>query len=70
MIFMRNILSSKEEYKTSHTNQAYNQLVAKNNNKNSADTLDFQRNMKHVNRGVVGQYQIVLTFIFIVKDTT
>ena len=35
----RNILSAKEESKTSHVNQAYDQFVAKNDKKILAETL-------------------------------
>ena len=64
----KNILSVKEDSKTFHINQEYDQLVAKNNKKKSAETLACQIKMKHVNKGVVDQYQLVLTVISIVKE--
>ena len=51
----RNILSAKQDSKTSHTNQAYNQLVANNDKNKEAENLACQRNMKNVNKGVVDQ---------------
>ena len=55
MWFRRNIISSKEESKKSHFNQAYDQLVSNNDKNKAAETLSFQRNFKHVNKGVVDQ---------------
>ena len=51
----RNILSSKEESETSHINQSYNQLAAKNGKKKATENDAFQINMKHTNKGVVDQ---------------
>ena len=51
----RNILSAKEESKTSHVDQSYDQLVAKNGNKKATDTVACQIKMKRANKGVVGQ---------------
>ena len=65
-----NIISSKEESKMSYINQAYNQPVAKNNKKKSAETLACQRKINHVNKDVVYQYQLVFTFISLVNETT
>ena len=65
----RNILSAKEESKTSHINQAYNQFVAKNDNNILAETLACQRKMKHVNQDFVDPYHLVLTVISIVTET-
>ena len=48
----RNILSAKEESKTSHVNQAYDQFAAKNDKKILTDTLACQRKMKHANKGI------------------
>ena len=65
----RNILSAKEESKTSHVNQAYNPFVTKNKKKILVETLACQRKMKHVNKGVVDQYHLVFTVISIVTET-
>ena len=64
----RNILSAKEESKTSHVKQSYDQFVANNNKKILAETLSCQRKMKHVNKGVVDKYNIVFTVIAIVTE--
>ena len=66
----RNFISAKEESKTSHINQSYYQLVAKNGKEKATETVAFQKNMKHVNKGVVDQYHIVFTVIYLVKETT
>ena len=66
----RNILSAKEESKTYHVNQSHNQLVAKNGNKKATDTVSCQRKMKHVNEGIVDQYQLVFTVNELTKNTT
>ena len=63
------ILSAKEESKTSHVNQAYDQFIAKNDKKILAETLACQSKTKNVNKGVVDQYHIVFTFISIVTET-
>ena len=65
----RNVLSAKEGSKTYHVNQVYDQFLANNNKKILADTLDCQRKMKHVNKGVVNQYQLVFIFISVVTET-
>ena len=65
----RNIPSAKEESRTSHVNQAYDQFVAKNDKKILAETLSCQRKMKHVNKGIVDQYHLVFTVISIVTET-
>ena len=66
----RNILSAKEESKTYHVNQSHNQLVAKNGKKKATDTVSCQRKMKHVNEGIVDQYQLVFTVNELTKKTT
>ena len=66
----RNIHTAKEESGTSHVNQAFDQLVAKNDKKVAAEILAAQREMKHVNKGVIDQYGLVHTAIAIVKATT
>ena len=47
----------------------YDQFVANNDKKILADTLACQRKIKHVNKGVVDQYQLVFTFVSIVTET-
>ena len=66
----RNIISAKEKSKTSHSNQAYDQLISKNDNKKATDTLACQRKMKHEKKGVVDHYQLVFTVISLAKETT
>ena len=65
-----NIISAKEESKMSHINQACDQLIAKNDKKKEAETLVCQRKMKHVNKSVVDQYQLVFIVISLIKETT
>ena len=64
------IISSKEDPKTSHFNQAYNKLLANNDKKIMAETLASRRKMKHVNGGVVDHYQLVHRSINIIKKTS
>ena len=70
MKYKRNIISVIEESKTSHVKQAYNQLVAKNNKKKSADTLAYQIKVSCVNKDIVDQYHLLFAVIYLVKKMT
>ena len=54
----------------SHASQAYNRLAANNDRKKSAETLDCQINMKHVNNIVVDQYYFLFTYVYLIKEIT
>ena len=66
-------LSVKEEAATSHSNQAYDQLVAKNDKHIACDTLTLQRTMlklNGLNRKQLTQYHLVHTVLQVVTATT
>jgi hypothetical protein len=65
-------LSLKEEPNSSHANQGYNQLTAKNNKENAAESLYDQRRAKKWQRvkSHIDQYNLVLTAMQIVRATT
>ena len=66
------IRSLKEESNSSHANQGYDQLVAKNDKKVAAETLYEQRKLiKHqTGKTNIDQYDLILTGIAIVNNTT
>ena len=65
------IISLKEESKSSHVNQGYDQLTAKNDKKNAAESLYDQRKAKKWQMGKpqIDQYDLVLTAMQIVRAT-
>jgi hypothetical protein len=65
------IISLKEESNSSHVNQSYNQLVAKNNKKNAAKSLYDQRKAKKFATGKtnITQYNLIHTAMRIVRAT-
>ena len=66
------ISSLKEESNTSHANQGYDQLVAKNDKKVAAETLYVQRSLSKFRTGKtnIDQYDLILTGISLVGSTT
>ena len=66
------IKSVKEESNTSHINQAYDQLVAKNDKKIAKEALCDQRKIAAMRTGkkCIDQYALVLTGIRMVMETT
>ena len=65
------IVSLKEESNSSHVNQGYDQLTAKNDKKNAAESLYEQRRAKKWQTGKshIDQYDLVLTAMRIVRAT-
>jgi hypothetical protein len=65
------IISLKEESNSSHANQGYDQLTAKNDKKNAAESLYDQHKAKKWQTGEqqIDQYDIVLTAMWIVRAT-
>ena len=65
------IISLKEESNSSHVNQGYNQLTAKNDKKNAAESLYDQRKAKkwQTAKAQIDQYDLVLTAMQIVRAT-
>ena len=57
------IISLKEESNSSHVNQGYNQLTAKNDKKNAAESLYDQCKAKkwQIGKPQIDQYDLVLT---------
>ena len=70
--FERKIISLKEESNSSHVNQGYDQLTAKNDKKNAAESLYDQRRAKKWQTGKthIDQYDLVLTVMRIVRATS
>jgi hypothetical protein len=66
------IISLKEESNSSHVNQQYDQLTAKNDLKNAAESLYEQRRAKKWQTGKshIDQYNLVLTVMRIVRATS
>ena len=64
--------SSKGESNSSLVNQGYNQLVAKNNKKNAAESLYGQRKAKKLSTGKtnINQYDLLITAMCIVRATS
>jgi hypothetical protein len=65
------IISLKEESNSSHVNQGYDQLTAKNNKKNAAESLYDQRKAKkwQTGKAQIDQYDLVLTAMQNVRAT-
>ncbi len=65
------IISLKEESNSSHVNQGYDQLTAKNDKKNAAEILYDQRKAKkwQTGKAQIDQYDLVLTAMQIVRAT-
>jgi hypothetical protein len=65
------IISLKEESNSSHANQGYDQLTAKNDKKNAAESLYDQRKAKkwQTRKAQIDQYDLVLTTMQIVRAT-
>jgi hypothetical protein len=65
------IISLKEESNSSHVNQGYDQLTAKNDKKNAAESLYDQRKAKkwQIGKPQIDQYDLVLTAMQIVRAT-
>jgi hypothetical protein len=66
------IISLKEESNSSHVNQGYNQLTAKNSKKNAAESLYDKRRVRKWQTGKshIDQYNLVLTAMRTVRATT
>ncbi len=66
------IISLKEESNSSHVNQGYNQLVAKNDKKNAAETLYNQRRSKKrlMGKSHISQWDLLTTAMDIIRKTT
>jgi hypothetical protein len=66
------IVSLKEESNSSHVNQGYDHLVAKNDKKNAAESLYDQRKAKKFSTGKtnITQYDLLITAMRIVRATT
>ena len=67
-----NIDSLKEESNSSHVNQGYDQLVAKNDKKVASETLYEQRSLAKLTTGKtnIDQYDLVMTGIHLVNSTS
>lgn len=66
------IISLKEESNSSHVNQGYDQLVAKTDKKNAAESLYDQRKAKKFSTGKtnITQYDLLITAMRIVRATS
>lgn len=69
--FDAKIISLKEESNSSHVNQGYDQLVAKNDKKNAAESLYDQRKAKKwvTGKTTINQYDLVHTAMRLVRAT-